>query len=308
LCIPLSSKAGFFLCNLYSNFVEKYSETMNTKIVECPRDAMQGWANWIPTEKKIDYLNQLLKVGFDTLDFGSFVSPKAIPQMADTAAVYEALDESDTKLLAIIANVRGAENAANFKRIKYLGFPFSISETFQQRNTNSSIAEAFKTVEMIQNICQKTDKEMVVYFSMGFGNPYGDVFNPEIVANWAEKMYELGIKTIALSDTVGVADKQTITQLYSTLIPQYPDIEFGGHFHANTDNWQMKIESAYQAGCRRFDGAIGGFGGCPMAEDDLVGNMNTQNMIHFFENQGIKLELNKSEFIKSVEMSKGVFI
>ena len=281
---------------------------MKIKITECPRDAMQGWANWIPTEKKIEYLNQLLKVGFDTLDFGSFVSPKAIPQMADTAAVYEALEESDTKLLAIIANVRGAESAVSFPRIKYLGFPFSISETFQQRNTNSSIAEAFKTVESIQNLCQKSDKQLVVYFSMGFGNPYGDAFNIEIVANWVAKMNKLGVKIIALSDTVGVADSQTITELFTSLIPQYPNIEFGAHFHATNDTWQMKIESAHQAGCRRFDGAIGGFGGCPMAEDELVGNINTQNMIQYFENQGVELGLDKNEFVKSVEISRNIFI
>jgi hydroxymethylglutaryl-CoA lyase len=281
---------------------------MKLKLIECPRDAMQGWANFIPTEKKINYLNQLLKVGFDTLDFGSFVSPKAIPQMADTAQVYEALEESDTKLLAIIANLRGAETAVNFPKIKYFGFPFSISETFQQRNTNSSISEAFKTVEAIQNLCQKSDKEMVVYFSMGFGNPYGDSYNVEIVGDWAAKMSDLGIRIIALSDTVGVADAQTITELFTGLIPQYPNIEFGAHFHATADNWQMKIESAYQAGCRRFDGAIGGFGGCPMAEDELVGNINTQNMIQFFENQGVDLELNKKAFQKSIEISRNVFI
>jgi hydroxymethylglutaryl-CoA lyase len=280
------------------------------KLIECPRDAMQGWVNWIPTEKKIVYLNQLLKVGFDTLDFGSFVSPKAIPQMADTALVYDALDldNTNTKLLAIIANVRGAETAVSFEKIKYLGFPFSISETFQQRNTNSSIAEAFRTVETIQNLCQKADKKLVVYFSMGFGNPYGDPYSVEIVSEWAAKMSDLGIKIISLSDTVGVADSQTIIQLFSGLIPQYPDIEFGGHFHATVDNWQMKIQSAYQAGCLRFDGAIGGFGGCPMAEDELVGNINTQNTIQFFENQGVDLGLDKNEFIKSVEMSGGVFV
>ena len=282
--------------------------TKELKLIECPRDAMQGWANWIPTEKKIAYLNQLLKVGFDTLDFGSFVSPKAIPQMADTATVYEALEESDTKLLAIIANIRGAEMAVNFPRIKYLGFPFSISETFQQRNTNSSIAEAFKTVQAIQNLCQKSDREMVVYFSMGFGNPYGDAFNVEIVADWAEKMSNLGIKIIALSDTVGLADSQTIKKLYTSLLPSYPHIEFGGHFHANQENWLMKIQTAYEAGCQRFDGAIGGFGGCPMAEDELVGNINTQNMIQFFENQGVELGLNKNEFEKSVKMSRGIFV
>ena len=280
------------------------------KIIECPRDAMQGWTNWIPTEKKIKYLNQLLKVGFDTLDFGSFVSPKAIPQMADTALVYDALDleSTKTKLLAIIANVRGAETAISFEKIKCLGFPFSISETFQQRNTNSSIAEAFKTVEIIQNLCQKSDKQLVVYFSMGFGNPYGDAFNAEIVANWTEKMNKTGIKIIALSDTVGVANNHIITELFTSLIPQYPNIEFGAHFHATNDTWQMKIESAYQAGCYRFDGAIGGFGGCPMAEDELVGNINTQNMIQYFENQGVNLCLDKDKFTKSVDISKNIFI
>ena len=280
------------------------------KLIECSRDAMQGWANFIPTEKKIKYLNQLLKVGFDTLDFGSFVSPKAIPQMADTALVYDTLDldNTDTKLLAIIANVRGAETAVSFEKIKYLGFPFSISETFQQRNTNSSITEAFKTVEAIQNLCQKCDKQLVVYFSMGFGNPYGDAFSTEVVTNWAEKMNKIGIKIIALSDTVGVANNHIITELFTSLIPQYPNIEFGAHLHATNETWHMKIESAYQAGCYRFDGAIGGFGGCPMAEDELVGNINTQNMIQYFENQGISLGLDKGEFRKSVEISKNIFI
>lgn len=280
------------------------------KLIECPRDAMQGWANFIPTEKKIEYLNQLLKVGFDTLDFGSFVSPKAIPQMADTALVYDALDleNTDTKLLAIIANVRGAETAVSFEKIKYLGFPFSISETFQQRNTNSSITEAFKTVESIQNLCQKSEKQLVVYFSMGFGNPYNDLYNVEIVAAWAEKMSRIGIEIISLSDTVGVADNQIITKLFTGLIPQYPNIEFGAHFHATNDTWQMKIQSAYQAGCLRFDGAIGGFGGCPMAEDELVGNINTQNMIQYFDNQVVDLQLNKNEFKKSVEISRNIFI
>lgn len=280
------------------------------KLIECSRDAMQGWANFIPTEKKIKYLNQLLKVGFDTLDFGSFVSPKAIPQMADTALVYDTLDldNTDTKLLAIIANVRGAETAVSFEKIKYLGFPFSISETFQQRNTNTSITEAFKMVEAIQNLCQKSDKQLVVYFSMGFGNPYGDAFSTKVVVNWAEKMNKIGIKIIALSDTVGVANNHIITELFTSLIPQYPNIEFGAHFHATNDTWHMKIESAYQAGCYRFDGAIGGFGGCPMAEDELVGNINTQNMIQYFENQGVSLGLNKGEFRKSVEISKNIFI
>ena len=280
------------------------------KIIECPRDAMQGWSNWIPTDNKISYLNQLLKVGFDTLDFGSFVSSKAIPQMADTALVYEGLDldQISTKLLAIIANIRGAETAIGFEKIKYFGFPFSISETFQQRNTTSSIFEAFRTVETIQNICQKSNKQLVIYFSMGFGNPYGDPYNLEIVAYWAEKMNQIGIQIIALSDTVGLADNHTITELFTCLIPQYPNIEFGAHFHATNYNWQSKLQSAFMAGCRRFDGAIGGFGGCPMAEDELVGNINTQNMLQHFENQGINPELKKIEFNKSVEISRNIFI
>ena len=283
---------------------------MELKLIECPRDAMQGWTNWIPTEKKVEYLNQLLKVGFDTLDFGSFVSPKAIPQMADTAFIYDCLDldSTDTKLLAIIANVRGAQTAISFEKIEYLGFPFSISETFQQRNTNSSIAEAFKTVEVIQNLCQKSDKQLVVYFSMGFGNPYGDPYNAEIVAGWAEKISGLGVNIISLSDTVGVAGSQIITELFTELIPQYPTVEFGAHFHATHDTWLMKIQAAYQAGCLRFDGAIGGFGGCPMAEDELVGNINTQNLIQYFENQGVILGMNMDEFHKSVAISKSIFI
>ena len=282
----------------------------NIKLIECPRDAMQGWERQIPTEQKIAYLKQLLQVGFDTLDFGSFVSPKAIPQMADTELVYRALEESNspTKLLAIIANLRGAEKAVTFEKIKYLGFPFSISETFQQRNTNISVEEAFKTVEAIQALCLKNDKEMVVYFSMAFGNPYQDVYNVEIVANWAEKMANIGIKIIALSDTVGLANAEIISSIFNTLIPAYPNIEFGGHFHARADAWLPKIQAAYEAGCTRFDGAIGGFGGCPMAEDELVGNINTQNLVDFFENQQIDLGLNLSAFRKAVQESWSVFI
>lgn len=282
----------------------------NIKLIECPRDAMQGWERQIPTEQKITYLKQLLQVGFDTLDFGSFVSPKAIPQMADTELVYRALEESNspTKLLAIIANLRGAEKAITFEKIKYLGFPFSISETFQQRNTNISVEEAFKTVEAIQALCLKNNKEMVVYFSMAFGNPYQDVYDVEIVANWAEKMANLGIKIIALSDTVGLANAEIISSIFNTLIPAYPNIEFGGHFHARADAWFPKIQAAYEAGCTRFDGAIGGFGGCPMAEDELVGNINTQNLVDFFENQQIDLGLNLSAFRKAVQESWSVFV
>ena len=282
----------------------------NIKLIECPRDAMQGWERQIPTEQKITYLKQLLQVGFDTLDFGSFVSPKAIPQMADTELVYHALEESNspTKLLAIIANLRGAEKAVTFEKIKYLGFPFSISETFQQRNTNISVEEAFKTVEAIQALCLKNNKELVVYFSMAFGNPYQDAYDAETVANWAEKMANIGIKIIALSDTVGLANAEIISSIFNTLIPAYPNIEFGGHFHARADAWLPKIQAAYEAGCTRFDGAIGGFGGCPMAEDELIGNINTQNLIDFFGNQQIDLGLNLSAFRKAVQESWSVFI
>ncbi|MES2518315.1 MAG: hydroxymethylglutaryl-CoA lyase [Bacteroidota bacterium] len=278
------------------------------KLIECPRDAMQGWANWIPTDRKIAYLNQLLKVGFDTLDFGSFVSPKAIPQMADTIAVYDGLDLDNTytKLLAIVANLRGAETAVDFEKIQYLGFPFSISETFQLRNTNISISEAFKTVESIQNLCLKTKKELVVYFSMGFGNPYGDPYNIDVVSEWAEKMSNLGIKIISLSDTVGLAENSTISTLFEHLICAYSNIEFGGHFHATSDNWQTKIHTAFEAGCDRFDGAIGGFGGCPMAEDELVGNIDTQNLVSYFSDYDTNL--NNTAFQKSVILSREIFI
>ncbi len=280
------------------------------KLIECPRDAMQGWERQIPTAQKIVYLKQLLEVGFDTLDFGSFVSPKAIPQMAETELVYRALEEhhSPTKLLAIIANLRGVEKAVSFEKIHYLGFPFSISETFQQRNTNISIQEAFKTVEAIQSLCLKNNKTSVVYFSMAFGNPYGDAYNTEIVAFWTKKMADIGINIIALSDTVGLADGAIISSLFKDLIAAYPAIEFGGHFHARAHAWLPKIKAAYEAGCTRFDGAIGGFGGCPMAEDELVGNINTQNLIEYFESQSIDLGIDLSAFNKAVQQSWEVFV
>jgi hydroxymethylglutaryl-CoA lyase len=279
------------------------------KLIECPRDAMQGWHQFIPTDKKISYLNQLLKVGFDTLDFGSFVSPKAIPQMADTAQVYAGLDleNTKTKLLAIIGNVRGATTALQFEKIEYLGFPFSISETFQQRNTNSSIAEAFKTVATIQNDCEKANKKLVVYFSMGFGNPYNDPYSAELVGEWAEKMLSLGVKIISLSDTVGVANPETIHYLFKHLMATYPTIEFGGHFHATSDGWKPKIKAAFEAGCTRFDGAIGGFGGCPMAEDKLVGNINTQDLIQYLTTQKATLGLDTQAFDQAVRQSWAIF-
>jgi hydroxymethylglutaryl-CoA lyase len=282
---------------------------MSIKIVECPRDAMQGLHEFVPTEKKIKYINQLLRVGFDTIDFGSFVSPKAIPQLQDTAEVLASLDLSATKskLLAIIANYRGAETAVQYKEIKYLGFPFSISETFQQRNTNSSIAESLETVKKIQDLCLKHDKELVLYISMGFGNPYGDPWNTEIAEKWVAEMDQLGIKIISLSDTIGIANPETISYLFSSLIPRFPHIEFGAHLHTTPDTWKEKVEAAYSSGCKRYDGAIKGFGGCPMASDSLTGNMATENLISFFEEKNIELNLNKPEFEQSLIESIDIF-
>jgi len=257
------------------------------KIIECPRDAIQGLHQYIPTEKKIAYINQLLASNlFDTIDFGSFVSPKAIPQMADTKGVISGgnLFESKTKLLAIIANERGAKEASSYERISYLGYPFSVSETFQLRNTNATIAESLERVKAIQDICEKASKQLVLYISMGFGNPYGDVWNAEIVLEWVEKLKQSGIKIFSLSDTVGVANPESIKYLFENLIPQHPDLEFGAHLHTTPDTWKEKIESAYHAGCRRFDGAILGYGGCPMAADELVGNMPTENLLSFIGN------------------------
>lgn len=257
------------------------------KIIECPRDAIQGLHDFIPTHKKIAYINQLLASNlFDTIDFGSFVSPKAIPQMADTKAVVEGLDMSatKTKLLAIIANERGAAEAATYDQITYLGYPFSVSETFQLRNTNATITESLERVKGIQEICEKANKALVLYISMGFGNPYGDLWNAEIVLNWVSQLKQLGIKIFSLSDTVGIATPENISYLFQNLIPRYPELEFGAHLHTTPDTWKEKIESAYGAGCRRFDGALLGYGGCPMAADELVGNMPTENLLILSEN------------------------
>lgn len=283
---------------------------MTLKLIECPRDAMQGLHHFIPTQTKIDYLNGLLSVGFDTIDFGSFVSPKAIPQLQDTAEVLANLDLNHTKskLLAIIANLRGAETACQHQAIKYLGFPFSISETFQQRNTNSSIADSLMNVEAIQNLCVKNNKELVIYISMGFGNPYGDVWNVEIVEHWVNKMNQLGVKIISLSDTIGIANPETISYLFANLIPSLPHIEFGAHLHTTPDTWREKIDAAYINGCRRFDGAIKGFGGCPMAADDLTGNMPTEKMLDYFEEMKIETGLNKEAFRESWLKADSVFI
>lgn len=254
------------------------------KIIECPRDAMQGIKAFIPTERKVTYIQSLLRVGFDTIDFGSFVSAKAIPQMQDTAAVLEQLDLSKTqsKLLAIIANLQGATLASQHKAIQYLGFPFSISENFQMRNTHKTIAESLVTLDEILNLADKTDKEVVAYLSMGFGNPYGDPWNVEIVAQWTEKLAEMGVKILSLSDTVGSSSPEVIEYLFSNLIPQYSQIEFGAHLHTTPDKWLEKIDAAYKGGCRRFDGAIQGFGGCPMATDNLTGNMPTEKLLSYF--------------------------
>ena len=279
------------------------------KIIECPRDAMQGLHEFIPTEKKANYINQLIKVGFDTIDFGSFVSPKAIPQMRDTADVLSKLklDGSPSKLLAIVANVRGAEDAATFDEIQYLGFPLSISEQFQQRNTNKSIAEALVQLEQIQSICVKHNKQLVTYISMGFGNPYNEPFNEEIVAEFVQKLDQLGVSIVSLSDTIGVAESQLIKEIFNTSITAYPTIEFGAHFHSTPQTAVDKISAAYDAGCRRFDSAIKGFGGCPMAKDDLTGNIATEQMIGYFEEQQIETGLNKQEFARAMEMSLDVF-
>ncbi len=262
---------------------------MNTdiKIIECPRDAMQGIKPFIPTDQKAAYIQSLLRVGFDTLDFGSFVSPKAIPQMQDTAEVLSKLDlsQTKTKLLAIIANTQGAEILSKHKEIQYLGYPFSISENFQMRNTHKTIAESLIVLQEILEIANATNKEVVAYLSMGFGNPYGDPWNFEIVGNWTEKLSNMGVKILSLSDTVGTSTPEVIDYLFKNLIPKYPNIEFGAHLHTTPDKWFEKINAAFNAGCRRYDGAIQGFGGCPMATDNLTGNMPTEKLLSYFTTQ-----------------------
>ncbi len=272
---------------------------------------MQGLKEFIPTEAKAAYINQLLKVGFDTIDFGSFVSPKAIPQMRDTAAVLKQLDLSTTssKLLAIVANQRGADDASQFDEIAFLGYPFSISETFQVRNTNATIEESLQRAEGIQRTCLATNKEMVIYISMGFGNPYGDPWNVETVVKWVDKLVDMGIHIIQLSDTIGVSNPASITYLFSNLIPIYKNngIEIGAHLHTQAQSWKEKIEAAWKSGCTRFDGAIRGFGGCPMAKDDLTGNMPMENMVFLFQDEKQKTGVNVEEFRKSFEMALEVF-
>lgn len=279
------------------------------KLTECPRDAMQGITKFIPTELKAAYINLLLQVGFDTIDFGSFVSPKAIPQMQNTAQVLGQLDLSNSrsKLLAIIANYRGAEDAAQHEAITYLGYPFSISETFQQRNTNTSVHDAFDTVKRINDLCHTSEKELLVYLSMGFGNPYGDEWNNEIVLNWADKLIAEGIGKIALSDTIGIATPEQINSIYPALCAQFSQTEFGLHLHSTPDAWREKIEAAYQSGCRRLDSALKGYGGCPMAKDELTGNIATENVIAYLQEQNEHLELDFNMFRKAMEYSGRIF-
>lgn len=279
------------------------------QLVECPRDAMQGWPQFIPTEKKIAYINTLLEVGFHTIDFGSFVSPKAIPQMADTKEVLKGLNwrNSVSKLLAIVANVRGAEEAVQFDEITYLGFPFSISETFQQRNTNSSIEESLQRVEEIQNRCLQKGKQLVIYLSMGFGNPYGDEYNEGVLLRWADAMVQRNIQTLSLADTVGVATPEQISFALKTLIPKYSQTTIGVHLHSTADNWREKLEAAVSAGCRRIDGALKGIGGCPMAGNALVGNMNTELIIAYLEEKNLLKGLNWGALQKSLQLASVIF-
>jgi len=282
----------------------------NVKLIECPRDAMQGIkSHFISTDKKALYINSLLKVGFDTIDFGSFVSPKAIPQMRDTAEVLAKLDltKTNSKLLAIIANTRGANDAVQFKEIDYLGYPFSISENFQMRNTHKTIAESIKTLDDILNLADKHNKEVVVYLSMGFGNPYGDPWNVEIVGEWTEKLSNMGVKILSLSDTIGSSTPDVISYLFSNLIPKYPKIEFGAHLHTTPDKWHEKVDAAYKAGCNRFDGAIKGYGGCPMAKDELTGNMPTEKLVSYFTAQKADTNIKPMSFESAYNKALEVF-
>jgi len=280
------------------------------QLIECPRDAMQGWSKFIPTEKKIEYINALLKVGFDTIDFGSFVSAKAIPQMADTKEVLKGLqvENSQSKLLAIIANVRGAEEAAEYDQITYLGFPFSVSETFQIRNTNSTIQQSLIRVEEIQNICLKKNKQLVIYISMGFGNPYGDAYSEEIVFEWVNKIAALDVKIVSLADTVGLATPEQIFSITDYLIKKFPSHKIGVHLHSAPLNRKAKIDAALKAGCRRFDGALKGIGGCPMANDELVGNMDTELMIRYFKELNLLEDLNEGALQKCLSIANEIFI
>lgn len=280
------------------------------KLIECPRDAMQGWHKPIATPDKVRYINQLLKVGFDTIDCGSFVSPKAIPQMADTAVVIPQLSNvnAKTKLLVIVANERGAREAVQYDEINYLGFPFSISPTFQMRNTNSSMAESEQRVDEVVALCSKHGKELVIYFSMGFGNPYGDPYHEEILLKWTEKMIRKGVQIISLADTVGLASPDQISMALKTLKAQYAEVEWGVHLHSSAHNWEEKLSAAYNAGCLRFDGALKGIGGCPMAKDDLVGNMKTENILLFLQEHGHLKHINQDALAVSLDIANEIFV
>jgi hydroxymethylglutaryl-CoA lyase len=280
------------------------------KIIECPRDAMQGFSKFIPTDKKINYINELLKVGFDTIDVGSFVSKEKIPQLADTSNVIKSINMNNTttKLLVIVGNERGANEAVNFDEISYLGFPFSISETFQKRNINSSVKDSLKRLENTQNLCVKSNKKLVTYLSMAFGNPYGDEWSIYIVAHWAEKLLkEFGINILSLSDTIGTSNPKVINWLFTKLINEFPDVEFGAHLHSSASNFKEKIQAAYNAGCRRFDGSILGIGGCPLADDNLVGNIPTEKMIEIFEKKSENLSINKEALNNSLKIASKIF-
>ena len=277
-------------------------------LVECPRDAMQGWKDYIPAERKIEYLNTLLKVGFDTLDFGSFVSPKAIPQLRDTKEVLKGLNlsGSETRLLSIVANVRGADEALQFDEISFLGFPFSVSEEFQRRNANSTIDESLKRVGEIQSMCIKKNKELVIYISMGFGNPYGEPWSADVVIHWVKQLAQKGIGIIALADTIGVSNPENIQHLFSNLIPEFPAIKFGAHLHSSPEKWKEKVVACEKIGCLRFDSALKGVGGCPMADDELVGNLATENVVNYFGGAE-KLGLNSTAFNESLRMAGEIF-
>ena len=280
------------------------------QVIECPRDAMQGVKEFIPTEKKAEYINMLLKVGFHTIDFGSFVSPKAIPQMRDTADVLSKLnlDATASKLLAIVANQRGAEQASSFDEIEYLGYPFSVSETFQQRNTNRSIEHSWVLVDEIQNLCVTKNKSLVVYLSMAFGNPYEEKWDVDLVVKWSRVLAQMGVKVLALSDTIGVSTEKTITPLFSGLIEELPEVTFGAHLHTTPQTWKEKVLAAYQVGCKRFDTAIQGFGGCPMAKDDLTGNMPTEKVLSFLNEQKEDANLNALAFESAYNKAREVFL
>ncbi len=280
------------------------------KIIECPRDAMQGMKLFIPTEIKIQYLNQLLKVGFQTLDCGSFVSPTMIPQMADTAQVLNNLDLSDTETLlsVVVGNKRGAEEACRFDTISYVGYPFSISETFQVRNTNCDMDESLERVEEIMNICDCHGKSFVAYISMAFGNPYGDLYDPALVSHWVDRLAELGVSRFSVSDTIGVATPQLIHEVLVPLYEDFPEAGFGCHFHTTPDTWEEKITAAIEAGCSRFDGAIKGYGGCPMAKDELTGNMPTEKLLAYCKYNNIDSGLDEDAFVHAMHLAQKIFV